>query len=344
MSAVLPRLGVTAYSFTPVFHGLRYSFEELVREIARRGLGPGLEVVGFQSIRGFPTVTPEFASRFRDLLQETGLEPSCLALNGDAGIHRGRLLDDQEMADYLAPQIRAAVTLGFPTVRLQKTTTAGAVERLLPLAEEHGIQLAYEIHSPDTVRSDWVLALRELADRRGTRLLGFAPDWGASVQQPAPSLWESFRNRGVPERVLTGVAQRWHEVGELPELPDEGELMREFIGLAHSLGGGEAATGLAVYAVGIFGHQDPEAWREIAPQILHVHGKFFGFDESGDEPSVPNDQLLGLLLDVGYSGYISSEWEGWHWDSSPDPFDMVAAHHRLSRAAIERRSSAPVSS
>jgi hypothetical protein len=340
MSAALPRLGVTAYSFTPVYHGLRYSFEELIREIGRRGLGPGLEIVGFQSIRDFPRISADFAARFRDLLAETGLEPSCLALNGDAGIHAGRLLDDREMADYLEPQIQAAVTLGFPAVRLQKTTSAGAVERLIPLAEEHGIKLAYEIHSPDTVRSDWVLALRELADRRDTRLLGFAPDWGASVRQPHPSLWRSFRQKGVPEQVIEGVAQRWHEVGALPELPEEGELMKEFIGLASSLGGGEAATGLAIYAVGIFGHQDPQAWREIAPRILHVHGKFFGIDDSGEEPAVPHDELLGLLVDVGYTGYISSEWEGWHWDSSPDPFEMVEAHHRLSRAVLDRHASA----
>ncbi len=63
--------------------------------------------------------------------------------------------------------------------------------------------------------------------------------------------------------------------------------MAEFEQLARSRGGGGITDGVGVYAVGLFGHQDPQEWAETAPHIVHVHGKFFYIDERGDEPSVP---------------------------------------------------------
>ena len=54
MSHAKPRLklGTTLFSFTSEFHSREYTFEQLVAEVARRNLGPGLEIIGFQSIRG----------------------------------------------------------------------------------------------------------------------------------------------------------------------------------------------------------------------------------------------------------------------------------------------------
>ena len=49
-----PQLGVTLFSFTRAYRDYRYTFEELIRKAGRLGFGPGLEIVGFQSIRGYP--------------------------------------------------------------------------------------------------------------------------------------------------------------------------------------------------------------------------------------------------------------------------------------------------
>jgi hypothetical protein len=47
-------LGVTLYSMTNEWLAGRYTLPGLVDEVGRRGLGPGVEVIGFQSLRGFP--------------------------------------------------------------------------------------------------------------------------------------------------------------------------------------------------------------------------------------------------------------------------------------------------
>ena len=46
-----PKLGVTLYSFTPEFHAGRYTVEQLIAKAAALDMGPGLEVIGFQSVR-----------------------------------------------------------------------------------------------------------------------------------------------------------------------------------------------------------------------------------------------------------------------------------------------------
>src|SRR6187431_591914 len=67
------RLGTTLFSLTNEFHSLEYTFDELIAKVGALGLGPGLEVIGFQSIRGFPEVSEKFADRFKELLAEHGL-------------------------------------------------------------------------------------------------------------------------------------------------------------------------------------------------------------------------------------------------------------------------------
>jgi hypothetical protein len=66
-----------------------------------------------------------------------------------------------------------------------------------------------------------------------------------------------------------------------------------------------------------------------------VHGKFFEIRD-GREPVVPIEELLGVLVEGGYSGYVSSEYEGWHWNTEADAFDQVARQQELCRSVLER--------
>jgi len=334
----LPRLGVTLYSFTPDFHAGRYTFEDLVVEAAQRGLGPGLEVIGFQSFRGFPHMSPEVETRFLRLVDEHGWELSCLDGNVDVAVRADRLLDEDELVAYMEAQLEAAARLGFPVLRVQNQATPAVMERLLPSAERLGVKLGMEIHAPETVRSPWVLALRELYARLDSPYVGFIPDFGASTLGISPSVFETFRAKGVSEELLQAIATRWDELGGRDF--EAHEEIGNFIGLAHSMGAGDHAVNLAVFAVGIHGHQDAAAWAEILPDVVHVHGKFFDIGDDGREPVVPVEELIDVLVAGGYDGYISSEYEGWHWNTRADAFEMVAREQALCRRALEKHSGA----
>ena len=305
---------------------------------AEQGLGPGLEVIAFQSFRGFPRISMELERRFLSLVDQHGWELSCLDGNVDVAVRADRLLDEDETVEYLAAQLETAGRLGFPVLRIQNQATPAVVERLLPLAERLHVKLGMEIHAPETVRSPWVLALRELYARLDSPYLGFIPDFGASTRGISPSVFEVFRAKGVSPDLLDRIAERWDELGAREF--EAHEEIDNFIGLAHSLGAGDHAVNLAVFAVGIHGHQEPQDWAEIMTDVVHVHGKFFEIRDDGREPVVPVEELIDVLVEGGYDGYVSSEYEGWHWNTEADAFEQVARMQELCRSALQKHATA----
>ena len=249
MSAALPRLGVTLYSFTPDFHRGRYTFEDLVVEAARRELGPGLEVIGFQSFRGFPHVPAEIERRFLELVDRHGWELTCLDANVDVAVRADRLLDEDEIVEYVGAQLETAGRLGFPVLRIQNMATPRVVERLVPRAEELDVRLGMEIHAPETVHSPWVMALRGSTAGSIPPDARLHPGLRSSTLGISPSVYGTYPGKGVSEELLDEISRRWAELGTRPfEAHVE---IGNLIGLAHSMGAGDHAVNFAVFAVGI---------------------------------------------------------------------------------------------
>jgi sugar phosphate isomerase/epimerase len=339
MSQALPKTGVTLYSFTPDFHAGRMTLEELFQKAADLDMGPGLEIIGFQSIRGFPNLTPEFERQLKGLLDRHGFEPSCLDCNADRAIRSDRLLTDDELYEYLAAQLQVAHRLGFPTARMQWTAGAEVMTRLVPLAEQLDVRMGVEIHAPETVDSPWVLALRDWYAKTQSPYLGFVTDFGSTTAGLSPSLFDAYRAKGVSDEALNAISERWHSLsGTHFEAHDE---IGAFMQLAMSLGvPSDQAINLAVFAVGIHGHGEPRMWLEIADQIVHVHAKFFNVTEDLVEPAVPVAETIRVLIEAGYTGYISSEYEGWHWDTASDAWAMIQREQRIIRGVLEEAAAA----
>ncbi len=334
MAAELPKTGVTLYSFTPDFHAGRRSLEDLMARAAELDMGPGLEIIGFQSIRGFPRASDEFVRHFRALVERHGFEPSCLDANADIAMRSDRMLTDEELYDYLAEQLRSADKLGFPAVRMQWASPLRVLERLLPLAESLDVKMGLEIHSPETAHSRHVVAQREFTARRQSAHLGFIPDFGATTRRVSPSMYDVFRAKGVSEELLSAIETKWHSLR--PNEFEAHEQIGAFIELAASMGAPDHAVNLAVFAVGIHGHGDPKDWLEIMDEVVHVHAKFFHVTEDGEEPAVPLEELVEVFVCGGYRGYLSSEYEGWHWDTTSDPYEMVTRQQRVIRRVLDK--------
>ena len=99
-------------------------------------------------------------------------------------------------------QIKAAAKLGFPIARVQISITPDSMEALAPIAEEHGVTLALEVHADQYASHPRILALRDRYEKVGSPFLGFTMDWGATVSGFAPSLIEAYRRRGASEELL----------------------------------------------------------------------------------------------------------------------------------------------
>jgi sugar phosphate isomerase/epimerase len=331
-----PIQGVTLYSFTRAFHGRQYDLEGLIRKVADDGMGPGLEIIGFSAFRGFPDIDDAYVDWFQGVVADSGLVLTSCAVNTDIGIRRDRLLTDEELIAYMERQIAASARLGFPLARVQISLTPDSMERLLPVAERYGITLAIEIHAHHHPHAPMVQALRDRYEKLGSPLLGFVADWGTTTSGLAPSMVEAYRRRGASQELLQAADQLWRQYyqdGPPPTEPAHGERFGSFIELAGRHGFPELGIDLAINATGLFGPARVESWLEIMPWVRHVHGKFFGIDQTGEEPSVPVRELVAQLVETGYQGAISSEYEGWHWNYWDDAFDIVAGEQALQRAA-----------
>ena len=76
---------------------------------------------------------------------------------------------------------------------------------------------------------------------------------------------------------------------------------------------------------------------DIMPRIFHVHTKFYDIDEDGNEPAMDIPRIIKQFVDGGYTGYLSSEWEGHAFADlgESDPVELVRLQHKLIRTTIE---------
>jgi sugar phosphate isomerase/epimerase len=314
-----PILGTTIYSFTNEWLQRMYTLDEEVRKVAELDLGPAVEIVGFQSIREYPDVSDEFAKHFRELLDRCGLIPSCLGGNCDVGRDPRHRMTDDELVAYVERQIVSARKLGFPVLRIQHFVGPGAFERLAPLAEKAGVQVACELHAPLWSGHHEVMELRDCFDRVGSDFVGFVPDFSASMTSPPNLHWERLRALDAPEEVIDTAKAVWLSDKPVPE---------KFGALAEAAGRfglGDAAKAQLMMTLTMFGRAPIEQLSDLLPYTKHIHGKFYEVDASGIETSIPYPQLFALLLQAGYTGTISAEWEGHAFTEEPIGFEQVRA-------------------
>lgn len=316
------KLGTTLYSLTNEYHGREYSFEQIVRKVAELDLGPGVEVVGFQSIRTFPVVDADYVRWFRDLLGECGLEPSCLGLNADVNANRKKPLTLDESVETQRIQLRTAHELGFKIARVQGFILGPeAYERLLPEAERLDVKMGIEIHAPHTVDDPQIMAYREAFDRIDSPYLGFIPDFSTSAVAVPATYIAAARKAGAPEGVVEEALGLW-------ERCEDADTRRRMMQKWREAGVPPGAMGLLARMFGMFGRQPVSAWKDILERTIHIHGKFYDLDDKGEETSIPFRELLPMFVKAGYEGYISSEWEG-HVFTDDSGFDNLLRQQEL---------------
>jgi sugar phosphate isomerase/epimerase len=329
------KLSTTLFALTNEWLSRRYTFEQLVDRVAVLGLGPGLEVIGFQSIRGFPKVDAGFERTFRRLLDRHGFEPACLGANIDLARRTDRLMTRDEVKESVTAQVEAARLLGFPVVRAQKLDD-DLYDWAAELAEAAGVKLGIEIHAPLFVDHPMIIGLREIFDRIDSPALGFIPDWSATMTALPAGQLEAFERNGLTRTQTDFLRELWERGGQ-PH-----ELFAEFAERAEAEGAAPQAIHQVRIIFSMFAHNNPRRWLEIMPRVIHVHAKFYELEADGTDASVPHDVLFDVLRESGYDGFVSSEWEAHAWADldDADGFEMVRRHQELYRNLLAQNRSA----
>lgn len=327
----LPQLGVTLFSLTLEMRHPGYSLEGMIDRVAELDLGPGLEMVGFQSIRDWPRVSPDLVRSFRAQVERLGLVPSAMSMNLDLARRRDRFMTEEEGLEYLGAQMAAAKELGFPIGKSAIIYSEKFIEGLARMCERLDMRFGVEIHSPDAVDSPSVTKLRELYEKVGSDRLGYIPDFSSSMHALPPTLLEAHRRSGMSDELIALAREVWHSDTSMPE--KFGRFAQE----APALGATEADMGKLNMVLTMHGTMDPRRWSELMDRTIHVHGKFYGLDESGEEPSIDHGAIIDVLVEAGYTGFISSEWEGHAYTDHVSGWDMVRGQHDLlAKLLLER--------
>lgn len=312
------KIGVTFHSFTKEYVHYKWSFEDMMQKASL--LGGGVEIVGPSHHRGFPEVTPEFERIFKSALERYNLTPTCYGSYADPFMLPDRNLTPDELFEYTVPQLKGAAKLGFPVVRLQHFASVAA-ERLIPYAEKLNIRMGYELHSPLMIEAPRTQELLEQIVRLGSDRLGLVPDCGIFARSISEHHIAGARESGVPEPMIQKALDLWSQKVNMDKSV---EMMRSY--------GADKKTLSQIETFwGSFGFSEPSALADIKPYIFHVHGKFYNI-VNGDEPNLRYEEVVKALLDIGYTGWMSSEYEG----GPADSFAIVQAHQAMIKRYMDK--------
>jgi sugar phosphate isomerase/epimerase len=271
-------LGVSLYSYGGDFL-VTMTLEDCLADIADMG-ARGVEILADTHVAGYPTPTSQWVDGWHELTARYGLTPTCYSSWLDTRLHPDRGLTVDEAVPILERDLELAHRLGFSIVRPKLGVVSldlipdpiwrEAIERVLPKADDYALRIAPEIHAPTPLRSRIVDDYLDLA--RQTDRFGLLIDTGI------------FQNA---ERPNTHSDSRYIFGNPAPELA--AQVGRE---MSRPMNG------------------DPAEMVELMPYVLHVHAKFWDMTDELTDPHVPYDRVVKALVDGGYRGSLSSEYEG----------------------------------
>jgi len=316
--------GVSLYSYQEEYFLRKLGLEDLLAVTSRLGI-PGVEIIGEQMIPGYPKVPDSFFDQWHGWMQKYGLTPVCLDQFLYPQKFKGRLMTEDEMVDSVVEDIKFANRLGCTIVRVQHSITSGILERVAATAEKFNVKMGVEIHAPFTLAHPFEHELIQTFERVGSPNLGFVLDLGIYTKRFPRIIQNRWLRMGMKPEIAQFIVDSYHN-GKMPNV-DEG---------VRAMGGTQDdvdAANLAKYNV----NSNP---RDILPYmqyIFHVHGKFSEMTDDGWDYSIPYEEVFPVLVEGGFGGYISSEYEGgWYLQDAfvVDGVDQVRRHQLMLRRLL----------
>ncbi|MFM6932108.1 MAG: xylose isomerase, partial [Novosphingobium sp.] len=152
----------------------------------------------------------------------------------------------------------------------------------------------------------------EMFQKSGSPALGFLPDMGMFLKH-YPRVWaDKFMRMGVPANIADYIIKAYDD-----------RVLSEYVILeVQNMGGTGPAIGMAE-AMRHNAAFEPKRMLDYMPMIHNIHGKFYEMTEDYVEPSIPYDEIVAVLDQGGYDGYICSEYEGNRWIEDAEEPDSV---------------------
>ena len=289
------KYGVSLYSFMTDY-GTVLDLETAMAGIADIG-ATGIEILGEGHIPNYPNPSQEWVDDWFRLLAKYGLEPTNYGSWIDTRLHssgpNGRDMTVAEGAAALQRDLRLAKRLGFRFVRPK----IGVVSSDLV---------------PHPIWTEVVEASLPLAEELDVII---CPE----IHSPTPikhevvdEYIEFIKRTGTKHfgiLIDTGIFQDRPIPLKPGELPGRRPAFMD---------------GIAV---------DPADFADVAEHVVFIQAKFHDIDENLEDQQIPWEPVLRAIRDAGYTGYLSSEYEGERepWRS----IEQVRRQHSLMRQVAD---------
>ncbi|CDO37953.1 MULTISPECIES: sugar phosphate isomerase/epimerase family protein [Novosphingobium] len=285
------RYGVSLYSYTDDF-GTVMTLDDAFEHVADTG-STGVEILGETTVPLYPEPPAAWMDHWFAQLDRYKLEPTNFACWVDTRIQIGRNMSVEEGAAQIEQDLRLAHKLGFRFIRPK----FGVIDHEL---------------TPDPI---WEGAVERNLDLAAQLDLVILPE----IHSPTPirhPVTEAYVN--FIERTGTKNFGLMIDTGIFQDRP------------IHKWGGGETEEikkGALSFLNGI--KVPVEHLEDVIQYVPFIQAKFHDIDENLHDHQIPWERIVPMLKKLGYSGYLSSEYEG-----ARDPWvaiEQVRRQHALIR-------------
>lgn len=328
--------GVSLYSYQQAYYTGKLDLEGCIKTAVETTGCKGIEYIYEQMPLDtypkavYPNITDEAVSRWKDLMDQYGTIPTCMDSFIDSTIYKGRISYVQEQVQMMEQDLALAAKLGFSCIRVLALVAPEILEQSIPAAEYYGVAMGLEVHPPHALDASWMLNVAEMARKHNTKYVGLIPDFGIFMSGLNGAQLRAAELCGEKKDILDYVDRAVREK----------EPFGKVIARAKEMGAGGRVIGALQGAAMMNRYSEPALLRDISDVILHIHGKFNYMDESCVETSINYEEPIRILKEIGWDGYICSEFEGqrhYHGQDCPyeeDEIEQVRRHHEMLKRYI----------
>lgn len=316
---------VSLYSFQHEYFTGKLDLEGCIKKVSEFG-ADGIEILGDAMIPGYPILSNTFIEKWNGWMEKYNVKPICHDMFLDIQINKKRNMSIEEQVDSLVKDIIYAHKLGCKIIRCVGITPAETLRRAVPYAEQFGVVLAFELHSPWNFESDCIKEILDVIYQVNSPYLGLLPDCGIFCRKFPRILAEKFLRMGAQEkcvRYLTDLYNNNESFGfRINRLEDCFKELGKLEEKLKSMGANQADLSMLSSSLA-YSYNDPKTLLTYMPHIYHIHAKFCEMLDDYTEYSIPYDEIISVLKQGTYKGYLSSEYEGMMYLADVDGIDAI---------------------
>lgn len=310
--------GVNLNSFQEEFFLGKMNLEDCIAASARLG-SVGIESIAEQMMPGFPNLPDSFYERWQQWMVEYNVIPCCHDAFLDTQRFKNRSLTDDEMLISFIRDLKHAQRLGCPVMRVLSITPLHILEMAAPFAEQYNVKMGVEVHAPLSFRHEWILKYNDLMEKLDSPYLGFIPDTSIFTQRYPRLSSAYFIRQGAKKTIVEYISSAYEQQEDLTTLMEK----------VTKIGGGKLEQAM-VFDLGLSIFEDPADMLPFMKRIFNIHAKCYEMVNERQEFSMPYAEIIRVLIEGGYNGYLCTEYEGHQYIRDAfavDSFEQVRRQH-----------------